>query len=173
MQKLNLFAFLIIIVAAGLLTRELFPKRVQTNTQVPVIVTEYDTVVVYRPPDTIKVATTDTINLVLTETLVDTTVIQIPCEPEERDNINPVLHLRMGKQFGDTSLVETFNLRTGTVTQSRIYTPGYLTGLDITSNPVPRLDFTAFPRCNCSLFTKLTSGLVGFGACEVTHLFRN
>ncbi len=173
MNKLNLFVLIVLMAGAAIAVRELFPKTNTITNVVPQIVTQYDTVEVYISPDTIEVVTTDTVNIILRETFFDTTLINVACDPEERPEIYPVLTLRMGENFGDTSIVETFSLRTGKPTRSILYTPGFLTSLDITNEPTPRMNFTAFPKPRVSLWNKLKYSLIGFAGCEATHLFRN
>lgn len=160
----------VICIAFALLIREVFPKRDTVTRSVPQIITKYDTVTVYEPPRIIEVATTDTVNITIRETLIDTVLVDVESPLPERELRYPVLSLRLPVEFGDTGLVETFNIRDGRITQSQIYISGMLTSLDVSDNPVPRLNFAPFPTYNVSLWDKVKYGAIGFGACAAVNL---
>jgi len=166
-------AILIICIAFALLVREVFPKRATIVRNIPQITTVYDTVTVYRRPDTVKIATTDTVNITIRETLVDTVLIDVESPPSERELRYPVLSLRLGTQFNDTGSIETFNIRDGRITQSVLFIPGMLTSLDVTDEPVPRMNFAPFPEPRgTSFWDKLKFGAIGFGTCTAISLIK-
>ena len=158
---INLGAVLILIIGSSLLTRACFPNVV-TKPSIPRIITQYDTV--YTPPvyDTVKIATTDTVNLVIRETVHDTTVINVGQSDSTRENIFPVLHIRLGTTFGDTGQITTFSLRDGTGRVSEIFIPGYLTSLDVRPDSItPRMGFNPFPDYSVHFWDKLKYGFYG------------
>jgi len=121
---------------------------------VPKIITVYDTV--DKEPkwltDSIKkwrkrVHTTDTVNLTPTVITLRDVHIPVNAPAEERPNIWPVLSVNGGRVWGDTTVIRSFSLRTGTEAVSKLFSTGYITDLeaDFDSNSTPRITFTPFP----------------------------
>lgn len=154
MKRLPLVAALVVITAilAVWATRELWPRKV-VEQSVPRIVTRYDTVPTLPEWYTDSVRhwkkrkyTTDTVPLVLTETVVDTEYVPVTRPPEERPNIWPLLRYSGGRSFGDTAVVTTFNLRDGKLAVSQLFIPGMLTAIDASDTlRTPRINYAPFP----------------------------
>lgn len=150
-----------------ILTREFLPRRVEGPPSPPRIVTVRDTV-----RDTLRLSvpkpgkvTTDTLQIVIRETIHDTTVIQIGPTPEERTNVWPVLAVTVGKKVGDTTTVTTFGLRTGQGAVAKLWTPGPLLGLWVDSTATPRIDFGPPPRpSRTTFFEKVKWAAIGAGS---------
>jgi hypothetical protein len=140
---------------------------VQPPIPVPVIVTVHDTV--KTPVDTIflhgpKVVTTDTVELVITQTLHDT--VQIPVNNPDtlaRPPIWPILALVVGEGRGDTTRVATMALRSGRTMTSTLWTPGPLHGVWADTSGTPRLSFYLPSGCAVALADKLKYGAIGGG----------
>ena len=162
MGTLRSLALLVTIVGAGLITRECFP-RVLTVQSIPRIVTVYDTVVTAPVIRRVNIATTDTVNVVIRETLHIRDTIYVGSELDSRPNINPILRGSFGSDFGDTSEVVSFSLRTGIQTTSHIFTPGYITSIEVRPDTVtPRMNFTPFPVYSVHTWDKVKYGFYGF-----------
>jgi len=130
------------------------PRTKEVKKEVPKIVTQHDTV--EKTPkwldDSVKkwkkkVYTTDTVPLVITNTIVDTEYVPVNSPPEQRPDIWPVLSINGGRIWGDTTIIRTFSIKNGHESVSRLFTTGYITDLEIESspNPTPRITFTPFP----------------------------
>lgn len=160
-------------VLGGALTRECFPKREEVLKPVPTIVTVYDTVrdtVRLRGP---RVVTTDTVQIVIRQTVHDTVQINVGCDTLERPPLWPVLNAQIGKSRGDTSRVTTFSLRSGRPTVSRIWTPGPLRSLWADTTGTPRMDFYDPPKPpGVSLWTKVKWTVIGYGSCTLVNSVR-
>jgi hypothetical protein len=174
----QLLPILGVAVLAGFLTREFFPKHVREEVPVPHIVvvkdTVHDTLRLERVTQGPKVVTTDTVQLIIRQTLHDTITIRLGPTPEERTNVWPILALEVGRKRGDTTTVTTFSLRTAQGSIAKAWTPGPLKGIWADSTPTPRLDFWPPPEpYRVSLWTKVKWSAFGFGACTVTNGITN
>jgi hypothetical protein len=150
------------------LTREFLPRTVKGPPPVPMIVTVRDTVrntMYVRAP---RRVTTDTVQLVIRETVHDTSYVNVGPTPAERTNIWPVVGLEVGRKVGDTTTVSTFSLRTAQGSVARVYTAGPLLGIWADSSPTPRLLFGPPPQpARVSFWTKVKWGGIGYGGCAV------
>lgn len=143
---------------------------------IPTIVTRYDTVTVAPKwlQDSISAwkkrkSTTDTVNIVISNTVIQSDTVYVGADSTLRPRIWPVLEYHSGLHFGDTSTVVTFDLRSGVRVASRLYTPGILVGISADSNSVPRLDYIPFPvPPKPPLIYTLKMFAIGFGACSIT-----
>lgn len=142
---------------------------------IPTIITKFDTVrtvqfdtIWKKVIHTVKTHTTDTVNLVISNTIVDTQFINVDAPPEERKNVWPVLSYHGGTKFGDTATVATFSLRSGKLGISKVFIPGILTAIEAGEGDgasVPNLSFEPFPDAKKpSLFYRLKHVLVGAAA---------
>ena len=154
-------------IATALVMRQCTPVP---QIPVPQIVTVHDTVrdtVRLRGP---KIVTTDTVHLVIRETLHDTVQINVNVvDTTERLPIWPVLNAQIGKSRGDTSLTTTFSLRSGKTVESRIWTPGPLKSLWADSSGTPRMDFYDPPAEKKQILPKLLWAGIGFGICKIAQ----
>jgi len=149
----------------------------QTPT-IPTIVTLFDTVETVPKwlNDSIKkwkkiVHTTDTVNLVIQNTLIDTVFVPVNAPAEERPNLWPLLEYHGGASFGDTAIVTTFSVQTGQGAVSRIFIPGILTDVTTGASNVPQLRFEPFPkRKGATVFQQLKLFGLGFGSCSLLQL---
>lgn len=154
----------------GFLAGAAIVRRSKPPIPIPTIVTVYDTV-----PDTLelpprRIVTTDTVQLVIRETVYETTYVNVGCVPEERTPIWPVLSVQAGRFRGDTTVATTFSLRTGQGAVSRIWTPGPIRSVWVDSSATPRFEFGEFPAPHrTSTLTKVLWASVGFGACRLTR----
>lgn len=167
-------------IVSVLLYRTLFPPK-PIPPVIPNIITRYDTVNVLPKwfKDSVKVwskgkHTTDTVNLTVSQTIVDTEYVNVTSPPEERADLWPVLSYRGSAKFGDTSTVSAFSIKSGKLGISRIFQAGILTAIEVDSGQVtPKFTFAPFPaQKGTSLFQRLK--LIGIGAagmaifCSVT-----
>lgn len=107
-------------------------------------------------------------NLVISQAVHDTVNINAGEKPAERTNVWPVTSLTVGRKVGDTTVANTFSLRTGQGGVSRFYTTGPLLSMWADSTATPRLEFGPPPRpAHVSLWTKITWGTLGYGGCKV------
>jgi hypothetical protein len=141
-------------IAGYFVGNKLFPGKDVPVNVVPTIVTRYDTVSVTPKwyEDSVKYWkkrkwTTDTVNVTLSETVIDTQYVPIDGGPAVRPDWYPLLNLNSGNgTFGDTMFIHTFSLKDGKDAVSRVFIPGYLVGIDAQyPNKTPRLDFRPFP----------------------------
>ncbi len=160
-------------IVSTLLAREFFPRRVVDKVQIPVIVPKYDTVETLPKWYADSVAhwkkqkhTTDTIPLLISNTIVGAAPINVITTPEERPDLWPVLDYSGGIEFGDTAIVGSLSIRSGKVAISRLFIPGILTGIHMDSaNSVPKVDFVPFPvPKGPSLLYRLKLVAMGVGA---------
>lgn len=153
-QRGTLLSYLLVAIVAGVAVRMYLPKRITTNTTIPVIVTKYDTVA--QTPkwlaDSIKiwkkkVYSTDTIPLVINHTIIDTQFVPVgDTTNHEVANIWPILSYHSKGGFGDTAIVTNFSLRSGKAIVSKVFVTGYLTDLTYRdSSNIPVLSFKDFP----------------------------
>jgi hypothetical protein len=166
---------------AIILWRWLFPPKVGER-PIPTIITKYDTVTALpkwfadsmkRWKKTTVVHTTDTVNLVVSQTIVDTQFIPVDAPPEERPNVWPLLSYHGTTNWGDTATISTFSVRTGRLGISRVFIPGILTSIDSDSTATPQLTFEPFPKPRgVSLMQKITYATVGYGVCSIVNLVR-
>ena len=119
---------------------------------IPRIITRYDTVEVTPKwlADSEKAwkkrkATTDTVNLVITNTVIVEKPINVGPDTTQRPDLYPILEYHGGVRFGDTATVVTFSLRSGNRTVSRIFVPGILSDMTADSVNVPKLTYQSFP----------------------------
>lgn len=170
----NLTLVIVTFALAFLIVRQWFPRTI-VETSVPHIVTKYDTVTTLPRwfQDSLRIwksrkPTTDTVNLVVTQTVVDTEYVPVNNPPEERPNVWPVLSYHGGDSFGDTAAVSTFDLRSGRLGLSKVFIPGILTDIEADSNATPKLTFAPFPKQKGpTLFQSLKLIGIGFGSCMV------
>ena len=130
-----------------------FPRRVVNKVEIPKIETVYDTV--DRLPKWYKdsvdhwkrrKATTDTVPLVFTNTIVDTEYVPVNAPPENRPDLCPVLSYHGGTRMADTAVVSSYSVRDGRLAVSRLFVPGILTDLEASmGNNIPRITFKPFP----------------------------
>lgn len=178
-MKRDLLLIAIITLVVFFTTREFFPKVVEKQA-VPVIRTVYDTVPTLPEwyADSLPLwkkrkHTTDTLEVVIRETVVDTQYIPVNAPPDERPNLWPVLSYRGGSRFGDTAVVSSFDVRTGRLGVSTVFIPGILTSIEADSNASPKFTFAPFPELKKpSLFYKLKMVAIGFGACSAINMVR-
>lgn len=171
-MKLSPSLIIVIFLVVGIiLGRSLFPRTIDTSRNIPVIVTKFDTVKV-KWTDTVKIDhfTTDTFNLVIHQTIHDTTVINVSSDTSSRPKLWPILSF--GYLTKDTANVRTFDLRTGRGASSVIYTPGPVDAIVADSFPTPHMTFGTYPTNNVSLVKKLLYGTVGYGLCSISNLVR-
>lgn len=147
---------------------------------IPTIITKHDTVRTVRLDTLWKTKTkhtTDTVNLVITKTLVDTQVINVNAPPEERRNVWPVLAYHGGTKFGDTATITTFSLRSGRVGISKVFIPGILTAIDVQEGDtasVPKLSFEPFAaEKKPSLLYRLKYVGIGAGSLSLLVILLN
>lgn len=175
----DLFGYIGIAAVAFLIGKELFPRKIDADPVIPTIETKYDTVrsVPEWFEDSLnywrnRKPTRDTTEIVITNTVIDTVLVDIPCEAEKRPQLWPVLAYTGGSEFGDTATVTTFSLQTGQGSVSKVFIPGILTSLVADSTGIPRLVYDPFPKPKGpSLFYRLKlvglGALGGFAACGV------
>ena len=152
-MKSTIVLVLITAIASVLLAREFFPRRVVDRVQIPVIVPRYDTVETLPKWYADSLAywkkrkhTTDTVPLLVSNTIVAGAPINVIATPEERPDLWPVLDFSGGTRLGDTAIVSSLSIRSGRVAISKFYTLGILTGIHMDSaRSVPKLDFKPFP----------------------------
>lgn len=158
--------------------RNKFPKTIEKQS-IPIIITKVDTVQTIPKwlIDSLSrlsktTATTDTVQLwetrtiIKTDTLRDTIFIDV-----KAGNIQPILTLTTGKEFGDTGFVHTINVNTGEQAVSRFFTPGFLRAIEA-SDSTPRLFFEPFKvdtvtRRKSNLLSLLIAGSIGYTACSI------
>lgn len=148
-----------------------------TPPPVPVIITKYDTVktvqldTIFR---TVKVHTTDTVNLVISQTIVDTAYVDVISPPAERPALWPVLRYQGTAKWGDTATVATMSIQTGKLGISRIFQAGILTAIDVDSgNATPKFTYEPFPSApGISLFERLKHVGIGAGIASVACVLR-
>lgn len=121
--------------------------------QVPTIITRYDTVQVTPRwlNDSIKAwksrkATTDTVNIIISNTIISHDTIYIGSDTANRPRIWPVLEFHGGVRFGDTASIVTFSLHSGLRAASRVFTPGILTDIEADTGSIPKLTYAPFPE---------------------------
>lgn len=160
-------------VLGGIVVRECFPRREQVIKPVPQIVTVHDTVKVPVQIKGPRVVTTDTVQLIIRETIHDTVQLNVNADSAQRPALWPVLNAQIGKSRGDTSQVITFSLRSGQTAVSKLWTPAPLRGIYADTTPTPRLDFfePLQPRA-VSLLTKIKWSSVGYAACRLREELR-
>ena len=176
----TLWLVILTIVITIVLYREFVPPKVIVESGVPYIVTKHDTV--HTLPDWYKdsvriwkqrATTTDTFNLVITNTIIDTEYVPVNAPPEHRPNLWPLLEYHGPVARGDTAVVSTFSVRNGNLAVSKVYSPGILTGIEADSNTVPRLTFAPYPEPKGpSLFYKLKMMGIGYGVCSIVNSVR-
>lgn len=147
---------------------------------VPQIVTRYDTVSSLPKwyQDSVdywkkRKHTTDTVNVVVSQTVYDTAYINVGHDSMPAQPLWPLVRYDGTSKFGDTATVTTFDLRSGHLGISRIYQAGILTKIEVQeNNPTPKLTFEPFPKTKAgsSLLSKIGFGLVGYGACSIVNL---
>lgn len=160
-----------------------FPHIKTVPQVIPEIHTEYDTVQTLPAwfEDSLnywkkRKFTTDTVPLIIAVDHVDIPAIVIDTPPMLRPDWHPLLALNSNAgKFGDTLFTYTFSLRTGKEAVSKVFIPGYITGIDAQyPNETPRIDFKPFPKAEQHgwfypiKYTLLGTGiglLGGFGAC--------
>ena len=160
------------IVTTALAVRTLWPKVV-TEKSVPQIVTEYDTVDALPKwyEDSVRIwkrrkATTDTIELYYTNTVVDTQYIPVNSPPENRPELWPVLSYHGSAKFGDTAVVSTYSVRNGNLGVSKAFVPGILTDIEAHANSRPKLTYAPFPKGEKHGFWHNPKVFgIGFGSC--------
>lgn len=146
-------------------------KSPDPKPSIPTIITKHDTVHTVRLDTIWKLHTkhtTDTVNLVITNTIVDTQVINVNAPPEERRNVWPLLAYHGGAKFGDTAVVSTFSLRSGRLGVSKVFIPGILIAIDAGEGDeasVPKMSFEPFPaQKGTPLLQRLKYVLIGAAA---------
>lgn len=146
---------------------------------IPKIVTHFDTVEV-TPAWLVdserawkkKKYTTDTVNIVLTNTIIKHDSIYLGPDTSLRSHLYPLLEYHGGVRFGDTATVVTFSLRDGVKSTSRIFVPGILTEIEADTSATPRLNYTALPEApRLSLIYRLKLILYGAGAVTIIRGF--
>lgn len=169
----------------GFLVWEFIPRKPDTIT-IPVIKTVYDTVKVVPTwlNDSMRIwksrkATTDTVELVISETIIDTQFLPITvgCDSSAiaaRPKKWPILSYNSGGNFGDTAFVTVFDIRTGQLGASRVFTAGILTGIEADSNTTPRITYKPFPstKRGATLWDKVKWTGVGFAGCSVYNMVK-
>lgn len=140
---------------------------------IPTIVTRYDTVETLPKwwEDSVKkwkkkVYVTDTVNLLATHVVVDTQYVPVDAPAEQRPDIHPLMYLNAGKgHFGDTVFTQTFSLKTGKTTLSKVFLPGIIVGIDANyPSGTPRIDFEPFyPAEQHGWFYPTKHKLIGAG----------
>ena len=181
MNKVGVGAFIVFLSAliGAVVARSCFPVTI-VEPSIPNIVTKFDTVETLPAwfADSTEIwkrrgFTTDTINLIVSETVVDTQFIPVTqgctaAAVEARPHLWPLLTYRGGTRFADTALVSTFDLRSGKLGLSKVFIPGILTAIEADSNASPRFTFEPFPKTKkTSVWTKLLWSGVGYGVCTV------
>jgi len=175
-MKSALVLILVTAITSVLLAREFFPRKVVDRVQIPVIVPKYDTVETLPKWYSDSVAywkkkkhTTDTVPILISNTIVGAAPINVIATPEERPDLWPVLDYSGGFKFGDTALVGSLSIRSGKVAISKFFIPGILTGIHMDSaNSVPKIDFVPFPAPKRpSLLYKLKMVGIGAGSCAI------
>lgn len=164
-MKQTIILVLLAVILGGVLARELFPRREQVLKPVPQIVTVHDTVHTPANLKTVEVFTTDTVKIVISETLHDVPQMLVDVDTESRRHVWPILNVQIGESRGDTSQVTTFSLISGGIGVSKIWTPGPLKAMWVDSTQTPRMSFYEPPiPPGVSLGTKIKWGGVGAGA---------
>jgi hypothetical protein len=181
-MKRDLTLVLMVAVVTALAVRTWLPRRIPSPPQVPHIITRTDTVRALPSwfQDSVKVwskrrHTTDTVTLTTNVLVVDTLVVRVPVNlpPEQRPNRWPIQSYHGGARFGDTAVVESYNLRSGQLAISRTFIPGILTALEWDSLPNPKFTFTPFlPPKKPSLWVTLKTAAIGYGVCSVVNVIR-
>jgi hypothetical protein len=147
-------------------------KKVVTEV-IPKIVTVFDTVPT-RPSwldDSIKAwkkrsIVHDTVPLIISQTIIDTQLVNVGADTTQRPKIWPVLDVTAGARFSDTTLVRTFSLRDGRESFSKLFTTGYIKEIhvDESRGPTPLIIFAPFPpREQHNWFYPIKNFLFGFG----------
>lgn len=160
MRILELVLGLAAVVVIVIGTHYLWPMHEVQIEPVPYIVTVHDTI-----HDTLrikgpKVVTTDTVQLVIQQTIHDTIVMPTGSWL--------IAWAEIGAKRGDTSVVGTTDGRRAAV--SRIWTPGPLKSIWADTSATPRMDFYA-PQAapKTSLWAKLKWSAVGYGVCTIAN----
>jgi hypothetical protein len=163
----------------GLAVRTLWPKVV-TVKSVPRIVTHYDTV--HAVPkwyqDSVRVwkrrkYTTDTVNLVYSNTVVDTQYVPVNAPPEDRPDVWPLLSYHSSGKWGDSAVVSTYSLRSGNMAITKVFVPGILVDVDAfrDGNSAPKLNYVPFPPGEKHGFWHNPAVFgIGFGSCAAIGL---
>lgn len=168
---------LVTIATTVLAVRTLWPKVV-TEKAVPRIVTIHDTVNTLPEwyEDSLRIwkrrkATTDTVELYYTNTVVDTQYIPVNLPPEERPQLWPVLSYHGTAKWGDTAVVSTYSVRNGNLAVSKAFIPGILTDIEANANSEPKLNYAPFPKGEKHGFwhNPLVFG-IGFGSCAALSI---
>lgn len=162
------------ILGISLLVREVFPKK-ETVIQPPLITTKYDTVqsVPKWLTDSLKKlerrkATRDTVEVIITNTIYDTTFVNVSSDSTLRPKVWPIHSYIGGTKYGDTAVVNTFSLRSGQGATSKVYITGILTGILMDTSSIPKLIFEPFPKPKKPpIKGYIIGGLVGLGACAI------
>lgn len=159
-NTLVVLALFILGVFAG---RSACPRIVERGRVIPQIITKYDTVrTKWVVHDTVLKVTTDTFNLVETQTLYDTVVINVK---DTSTNLWPIV---LYEQRADTAWLRTFELSTGRGTILRVHAPGPVLGIYADSVARPRLSYGEWPRNETSLFKKILYIGSGYAACTLS-----
>lgn len=154
------WAMLLLIVAGVFLGRSLFPKTIHEGRSIRQIVTQYDTVrTKWVVHDTVLKVTTDTFNLIVSQTIYDTVVVNV------RDTSTHLWPIIQYEQRKDTAWLRTFELTSGHGSILRVFAPGPLLGIYADSVATPRMNFGAWPEHHTSTTTKLFWTGVGYSAC--------
>lgn len=149
--------------------RELFPKKETLVERIPQITTVHDTV-----HDTLKivvpkkVVTSDTVNVVIRETIHDTVFIT----SDTSADVWPILNFYRTSKSGDTTTVSTFSLKHGNGANVDLYTKRLMiTGMWAGPDASPRVELTPWPICDVTLLQKLKwSGIGGAAALSLRSL---
>jgi len=174
-MKQGILVSLISVLLGGLLVWEFFPHQIPASPVIPHIITVHDTVSVLPKwyNDSIRAwkarkSTTDTVNIVITNTLVIKDTVYVGPDTNLRSRDWPILEYHGGSHFGDTALVRSFSLRSGNQNISRIFIPGILTDIQADSGSTPRMTFAPFPEPRRPpLLYRLKLMAMGYGACSI------
>ena len=174
-MKKDLVLAVTVAVTMFFVTREFFPRHIKETNVIPHIVTQYDTV--ERLPrwyaDSVRQwkrrkATTDTVTLYVSSTVVDTQYYPVEAPVADRPPLWPVLSYHGTASFGDTATVTSLDMRTGRLDISRPVIPGIHTDIEVGKDPEPKLTFAPFPKQKGpSLLYKLKMIGIGFGSCSI------
>ena len=158
----NNWIALVLLALGAFVGRSFFPRVEVRGRNIPQIITRYDTVKTkWIVHDTVLKVTTDTFNLIVTQTLYDTVVINV------KDTAQRLWPIILFEQRKDTAWLRTFELSTGRGSILRVHAPGPVSGIYADSVAVPRMNFGTWPIHKTSNFTKLLWSGIGYGACRV------
>ena len=175
MNKIKYLGVALMIIAASVMTRNLFPKTVATPPPPPRIVTVYDTV-----PE-IDTAWVDKVRIVVekdTVPLTEYVTITVRDTVEVCPTLSGVTAIDVGPAVGDSTMIAGFDLtNTGTALTMerwtrRYWTPGPLQALAFTPEGVD-VSFGIYvpPVKPCGFWCKFghytTGAAIGFGGCLI------